>query len=276
MAILTGYKLRLTTGADHTYVRSDDGYVWGCWDGSDGGQPICLGEGSSAQADCISQPNSHAGLIYGVTGVCHQTANRILYPARVTVSQAEGYGASCIAYGTFGKDAYVFFAGRLPQCQVMRSDRAVQPSESVSDLEKKVIKQDEKEAAYVRKVLALYEPGVLGKATLTEAIPHLLNRELELTAEYKFDGNLPGNKVNSMQSAQRDFLKEKEQINQALYAHQVSHEQFVEKVNGLVREFLRQCEQILTKEEFKVMFNMEVGTRFNLVDPEIAAEVLKW
>ncbi len=67
----------------HTYVRSSCGASWGCWGGSTGGVRVCNGTGSSKEADCISQRG--AGILYGVNGVCHQTANRILSPANIAI-----------------------------------------------------------------------------------------------------------------------------------------------------------------------------------------------
>lgn len=102
---LTGYALKIPLlPAEHTYVKSSDGHVWPCWGRSSGGRPICAGTGNTAQADCLSRPNSKAGIHYGKTGVCHQTANRILCVTRSkeTVSRAKGYPASVFAWGTYG------------------------------------------------------------------------------------------------------------------------------------------------------------------------------
>jgi len=90
--------------ADHTYVESSHGHVWKCHGRYAGGTSICKGTGNTAQADCLSQPNSDAGIKYLGTGVCHQIANRILHPAAVFVSGARGYRASVFIYGTYGKD----------------------------------------------------------------------------------------------------------------------------------------------------------------------------
>ncbi len=103
MATLTGYAVKMRgLRWDHTYVRSSDGHRWRCWGRDTGGRPICSGRGDSAVADCLSQPNSHAGINYLLTGVCHQTANRILYPAGVLVSMARGYNQSVFFWGTYG------------------------------------------------------------------------------------------------------------------------------------------------------------------------------
>ena len=58
-------------------------------------------------ASCLAQPNipaEHGGIMYGIDGVCHQMANRILFAARglPTVSDAQGYEKSYYFYDTYG------------------------------------------------------------------------------------------------------------------------------------------------------------------------------
>lgn len=89
---------------DHTYVTSSAGHVWPCWGRSAGGSQICSGVGNTDQAACLAQPNFDAGINYGKTGVCHQMANRILFPARQMVSAAKGYRASIFVFGVYGLD----------------------------------------------------------------------------------------------------------------------------------------------------------------------------
>lgn len=103
-ATLQGWVLPLSGApyGEHTYVTSSCGFAWGCWGRSAGGASICSASGNSLIADCLSQPNSRAGIRYLVTGVCHQTANRILYPANITVAGTQGYNLSVFTYGEYG------------------------------------------------------------------------------------------------------------------------------------------------------------------------------
>ena len=104
---LNGYALAMLTGTDHTYVTSSDGYTWPCFGRSQGGSLICSGVGNTAKANCLSNPGGRfAGIIYGITGVCHQAANRVLYPSGQTVSRARGYMASFALYGTYGRRSW--------------------------------------------------------------------------------------------------------------------------------------------------------------------------
>ncbi len=59
-------------------------------------------------ADCLAQPDTEAGIMYGATGVCHQIANRILYPANVWVNRASGVHYSIWKWGAYGKDPITF------------------------------------------------------------------------------------------------------------------------------------------------------------------------
>jgi hypothetical protein len=93
---LRGYDIptEVSESMDHTYVRSDDGCVFPCWGISENGKQICSGVGCSNQATCIAGSESEAGIIDAITGVCHQTANRILYKTEMIVSNAVGYWCS--------------------------------------------------------------------------------------------------------------------------------------------------------------------------------------
>ena len=119
---LYGYARPVSVGplqlpADHTYVKGG-GRKWGCFGGSSGGHEVCRGDGDVDQVNCRSHPRSsgyYAGLVYGVDGVCHQAANRLLHGTGQQVSGAEGYLASFLTYGTYGKNT-VEWAERRDRC----------------------------------------------------------------------------------------------------------------------------------------------------------------
>ncbi|TDR39654.1 hypothetical protein DFR29_11542 [Tahibacter aquaticus] len=89
--------------AHHTYVECSGGKAWGCYGRKTGGAELVRGAGSTARADRIAEPDERAGITcYGVNGVCHQAANRILLPAGVLVKNARGYRLSYAIYGEYG------------------------------------------------------------------------------------------------------------------------------------------------------------------------------
>lgn len=98
--------------ADHTSVSCSGvpGRLWVCCGVAPAGPIICSGEGSSKSADCFSKPAmgafnliDTAGILYLITGVCHQASNRILSSASQLINNmCKGYGASLLAFGAFG------------------------------------------------------------------------------------------------------------------------------------------------------------------------------
>lgn len=88
---------------EHVYVTSDDQWVWDCFGRSSGGTDVDYTTGDSVIAECLSKPKNsavtpkvHAGLRYGLTGVCHQAANRVLHETGLTVAQAKAYRLSIV------------------------------------------------------------------------------------------------------------------------------------------------------------------------------------
>jgi hypothetical protein len=80
------------------------GDAWGCRGWPTGGGKLCDAPGSAAFARCIDGSDL-AGIFYFRTGVCHQIANRLLYPAGVKIplgSHVQVRG-SCFGYGQFGE-----------------------------------------------------------------------------------------------------------------------------------------------------------------------------
>lgn len=91
--------------ADHTYVVFlHPEKRWGCFGRDKGGRQLLADKGNFNGAETAAHPNGQAGIIYGITGVCHQAANRILRGAgsSKTVKDAKGYWASYFLYGTYG------------------------------------------------------------------------------------------------------------------------------------------------------------------------------
>lgn len=123
--------LKVTSFLDHTWVTTYDpvaacppdtsnGDYWFCWgichmSGQYNPQARLLNsrEGKMELATCISSPNDkddHAGItgMYGLHGVCHQVANRILFSteneheAPLLVDGAHGFWLSYLLYGDYG------------------------------------------------------------------------------------------------------------------------------------------------------------------------------
>jgi len=103
-ALLRGHAIpaQLAPQYDHTYVTSEAGDAWGCHGRSSGGAEICTGTGDVSDARDLAGSDGEAGLRWGVTGLCHQMANRILWPAQRLVAAARGYSRWSIVFTAYG------------------------------------------------------------------------------------------------------------------------------------------------------------------------------
>lgn len=91
---------------DHTYVVLDGSHRFACHGRTSGGAVVATGFGNVDLGVCLSGINGEAGVQYGKSGVCHQTANRILLPARADVFRARGARSSMFVWGAFGRKGH--------------------------------------------------------------------------------------------------------------------------------------------------------------------------
>lgn len=282
MAKLYGWAIKINwLGADHTYVTSSDGGKWGCWGRSSGGRKISSGTGSSKRANCLSQSSSHAGIIYGVTGVCHQTANRILYPARVVVSRASGYWASVTMYGTYGTHSIVSLAEweiRKTRCNKVSDDFGIKALAAAPKAGIKAINEPTAESgmkAYLDKVDSIYAKQT--SEMKMSAVPmaqktDFLAQELELLFDYRLGAAKDSKKITTLQKLQSSILHEKEGFDEALIGRDISVEEYAQKVNGLMAKFMKESGAQLGREAHTKVFGMTPDTVFKIVDPKIIAK----
>lgn len=98
----------------HTYVLSSSPQdAWGCHGGTTGGGYLCGGVAHLSLARCIDG-GDEAGIIYLVTGVCHQIANRILAAAATQIPEASDpqVRGSYLTFKRYGRDYSWIPAGK--------------------------------------------------------------------------------------------------------------------------------------------------------------------
>ncbi len=280
MSILTGYAIPTGIfGTDHTYAKSDNpAFTWPCWGRSADGREICRGNGNALVANCLSQPNSWAGIIYGVTGVCHQTANRILYPAGITVSGAGGYWLSTLAYGIYGTPVSMpEWLARLLVCTSMGGLSSTNLL-AANSMEKGSSPED-RERAYLQKVISMYskevgKPKKVDNAIMKSESISLSGEELKLMMEYRLGKSLDPKAISEILKRQADFIAEKHEMDQDLYGADLHGEEYAKRGNDRFGELSRNLAEILGKEQFEKIFGLAPPKgSFSLIDPDIAAKV---
>lgn len=255
--------------ADHTWVTTYQApshcpplpNFWYSWGGCHGSGPDtaarALGNQAAdlAAARCICAPDledylptpdnpAHGGIdIYGISGVCHQLSNRILWATRgggaapIIVSDALGYGVSRFLYGTYGVNAAEWGA------RVLRCTAPIPPSPA---------------------------PGTPVAAAM--AVAHTYNFDADLAA--MLDGRLgkefPRAKAVRIQQVRARLLLAKAPLDRAVRSGELPPARFANDVNDLVNQHLRDAAEILTPVEYERLFGLPKGVRIGIVDPTIA------
>lgn len=269
MTILYGWALTPFYRVDHTYVTSSEGHVWNCWGRSSGGTVICSGEADAGAADCISQKNSRAGIIYGITGVCHQTANRILLPANCIVSGAKNYWLTAFIYGTYGvrfPSSLLSFRKRIARCNLGAEDLPeIKSADSLRGNDEKL---------YIQRINSLYNHygnmyRDLDASRERDIVPSLLGNELRITINYRLGSAAETATANKLVSYQEQLLQEKRTLDTALLKKSLSPVRYAKEVNELAATVFKGILAVLGDRNYTELFGLSPQEPREIVDPDI-------
>ena len=255
--------------ADHTWVTTYDAAsqcpppqaYWYSWGGCHG-----IGPGTSARplathaadlgvARCICAPDledysptpdnpAHGGIdLYGISGVCHQLSNRILWAATkgagepVTVDKALGYGVSRYVFGTYGINASEW------QARILRCAPPTPPT-----------------------------PAAGTPVAMAMAVVPVRNlvADLEAMIQERLGGELPRAKAARVQQIRASLLASKAALDRAVRSGEIPPARFASGVNDLINQRLREAAEVLTPAEYERLYGIPPGMRIGIVDPTIA------
>jgi hypothetical protein len=253
---------------DHTFVRSSCGFSWGCFGQSSTGNPIASGVGDSFAADCLSYPRGtklfgglripiYAGIEYGLTGVCHQAANRILYPARVLIDRAQGYYLiTRHAFGPYG-------SGLWPQktkCESIKStqqyDTLVKSEETIGTVE---------EFSRSESPMSNYDIVALR----TAGVPEDSIEEMTAFFEERLSHPLPYRLAQKLFGIQTEFRQVQSHLVAQLGAHEISPERYLREFNAALGLSMDQSRKALGEADFTLVYGEAALHPEGLIDPEI-------
>ena len=257
--------------ADHTYVECGTGARgWSCWGGKTGGTFLRSGSGSTNQADAIAGPSERAGITcYLINGVCHQAANRILFPAGIFVTGARGYGVSSAIFGPYGRptgpagrcpapfNRHAGVTGDLPAC-VPPPAAAAGPA----------VGHSTQEETYFNSVSRAYSQiGLFGLGDEDQLVDFMVR-----LFDYQIDYRL-GNQLDDQRHAQlRDLRTSAEESRIELetdFANGIPVIEFVVRADLQVIQFQKDATEILTEQEYYDLFDLRKGEVVALADPAI-------
>lgn len=259
--------------ADHTYVECDTGKKgWGCWGGKTGGRAIISGTGSTAQADAIATTNERAGITcYAINGVCHQAANRILWPSKSLVSAASGYWLSSSLYTTYGKNNYNWFhiceapfdqhmsvTGDLPACT---------NSLQVEDTKRSA----ENDFAVAAMSLHTKASGFAAD----DAAGHLKNHleHVTLLSEYRLGSIYTEKLGQDLCDLHVNIETERLELNKKYAEKSITIKEFADEFNKLTIKFQDQMAQKLKPEHYRAYFCLEHTERLIILDPDVIDKI---
>jgi len=273
------YPTMLALGAaDHTYVRcSTGGKAWSCWGGKTGGSFLRSGSGSTNQADAIAEPNECAGVTcYLVNGVCHQAANRILFPAGIFVTGARGYGVSSAIYGPYGRPTgplgtckapfnhHAGITGDLPEC-------ATPPFDSIA-----AETRSSKERVYFKSVSRAYSKVIPLRlqskhregTNLVEFMVHLFDYQIEYSLGDRFDQR----RLDRLRKIRATAERSRIQLDTDFAERKMKVNEFVATSDLLAISFQKEVAGVTEPDEYEALFNLKYGDFIVLADPTIVAK----
>lgn len=238
--------------ADHTYVYcTDNGQYFDCWGGHDGQDKrhVCEGSGVYNIADCYRAPIAGypdtAGIgVYGVNGVCHQSANCFLFSSLVTldISVVRGYAVTLLTYGIYGT---LFIPTWLPFIYTPCSLRAAGEEGSLS-----------------YKLHMMYRG--LDKPSTPATSNDVIMKETGVVLEHF----VPGIDAGRFADIHGDYLKDKDQAT----ATGIRGEEFANTINVLSAQFQKSLAERLGADDYEKMTGLNAGETLNIVVPELAAK----
>ncbi len=273
--------------ADHTYVTCGNGAKrWGCWGGSTGGSALIQGAGETNQANAIAEPDERAGInCYLINGVCHQSANRVLFPAGITVRGARGYYVSESLYGPYGRprgtfgtckapfDRHAGMSGDLPECAAIQVHHTAAESDSIARIANQPTEPD-RFTEYLSGVNDLYAGSDMEELAVEPV--KLLQFQLKLFEElirFKLGSTfLKKRKRKNLLEVRGQIEEERMSIENSFGSDNISVDEFVDGFNSLTESFQKQLANILRREEYTKLLELKPDDMVVLGDVDIARE----
>jgi hypothetical protein len=278
--------------ADHTYVMcGTGGAAWSCWGGKTGGTELRRGAGSTRQANAIAEPNERARIsCYLINGVCHQAANRILFPAGITVRGARGYEVSEALFGTYGRprgpfgtcpspfDQHNGVTGDLTQCVGAAPLKATKRGRKRAA--RRAVRTSREEQKYLRGVLAIYRQAqpLMRASARRSAGPDLEGFQLKLfmhKVAYDLRGKVDRGLSRKLQTVRLSAERSRLKLEDWFSHKEMKATEFVKAFNNETILFQEAAAGVLKPAQYKALFGLEPGDSVILADPRIVKRVFR-
>lgn len=211
-------------------------------------------------------PQSWAGIIYGVHGVCHQACNRILWASRqgafnyTPVNWPPSFSASYWAYGFYGSvtesAATILATALVIKALLGESNEAMDRLKRSEQLARDVMNHQ------TRIDLADHSEGAIRQHHV-QVILDRLPQDLQIASPAA---------VTEIIRFDRAFSKEKLDLDNDIILTENTnrHDRYAAELNGQFSELLRKFRQVMPAETFNTLFpDVPVGSTFTLVERKL-------
>lgn len=204
-------------------------------------------------------PSCNAGLLYAVTGVCHQATNRILWASRqgdfttTPVNWPPSFSKSYWVYGYYGKlseEAAIAFANNLINVVRASGVGARKSGKTDSDELKAIAKVAEQ--ATVRSIAQSKAALTTNAAQSAADRGQEIEAMLALTKSVQISGRVKG--PQGIIEIDREFQALKKELDIQLIRGEVSHKEYADKVNAAFCRMMEELRNEMAPEVFKVYF----------------------
>lgn len=195
-----------------------------------------------------------SGIIYAVSGVCHQMANRIIAQSGLMVTTAPGYiVGSFLTYGAYGSPNSRpdwFWPVYLPTCMALAGSCGAIPKHT--EFRQRVI--DSEMDLGVKHTDALYE-----------------NR-MRLLVEDRLGRDYSEDTLSKLSKIHLDFIEDKSKVDDGYLSNAIDASEHARRVNDLNRQSFISMRDVLGEKDFEALFGAP-SIDHPLIDPEIAAQL---
>jgi len=254
--------------AEHTYIKCPDkGTYFDCWgnhqsptEGAGIHRFSC--EGIYDVADCYRKSilgiNDTAGIgVYGVNGVCHQTANLFLYSSGRAITIADGvkgYWLSSLAYGIYG-DLNPFDDPAQPLFLSVWTMTVYNPCY------RKFVDSGSNAGETLFQDLQQLHKSIVKDFRI--ASHELIHNEAAILVKQV----MPDIDTNQFKGIHLNFLKEKTEIIKS----GLKGKELANRVNEIAVQFQKSLAERIGDKAYEKLMSLKAGETIDLIDPDIAS-----
>lgn len=250
--------------ADHTFVAQGDTQIdyFACWGQKFYASPkpsIVTGNINYSRANCYRDPlfgcPDTAGIgIYGVNGVCHQSANCFLFSANVTLNfSVAGYWASVLAYGPYGTLFIPWLLGTYAVCSWLNPFSGTEAQTGAGSA-----------PTVGDKIRALYASYL----TQPNPPPHPHDRIIT-EAAIVTKHHVPEADPTKYQDLHAEFLKEKDTV----VTTGITGQPLADQLNNLSKQLQGAIAQRVGAPLYQKLNGVDASQTLGIIDPSLAAIV---